>query len=146
MKRLKFIGTSQGSSMAPLINPSDKLFVKNSKLNHLSLGDIIVFYQKGKLISHRIVTKRDSKIITKGDNSPFLDSPLTQNEIIGKAVRIEGKYGILCLESKIAKILSIYFLVRSLAIYYIPFATYRFLTFILRGRKSAVKLLVKQDR
>ena len=73
-----------GTSMLPTIQDNSQcLCVKKESYN---VGDIILFFAdiNGKFlgIAHRIVAINSEKIITKGDNNPFLDSPMTKNSII----------------------------------------------------------------
>lgn len=66
-----FVGKSIGTSMEPLINQGDKLYVEKLRISQLKIGDIIVFYSNNNFIGHRIIRINKKRIITKGDNSIF---------------------------------------------------------------------------
>lgn len=141
MKKTFFVGHGQGKSMEPFVNEGDKLFVEKVKLADLKIGDIIVFYRNKDLIGHRVIKKKNGQIMTKGDNCPYLDRPLINNEILGKVVKIEGKYGKINLATKLFRFLSLYFLFYSLSTYYFPFIIRKILMKSLRGRKILTRIL-----
>lgn len=141
MTKTYFIGKGQGTSMQPVINAEDKLFVEKVKLKDIKIGDIVVFYNTKILVGHRVIKIQGRKIITKGDNVPYLDKPIDGNIILGKIITIDGKYGSINLKSFLAKITAYYFLFFSLATYYIPLWLRSNLPRFFRGRKILVKLL-----
>lgn len=141
LTKLHYIAKGQGNSMKPVINPGDKVFIEKAKIKNIKVGEIVVFYQNKKLVAHRVTRIKNKHIITKGDNSFFFDRPLKQNEVLGKVVKIEGKYGILNLSSRIAKIFMYWFLFHSLVTCYLPFWFRTVLFKILRGRKFIVKII-----
>lgn len=136
-----YIGETKGRSMEPFINKRDTLFVKKVKLIDIHIGDIVVFKQKSNYIGHRVLYIHDHVIKTKGDNMMWYDKQLSYKAIIGKVIRIEGKYGIIMLTSKLSRILSYYFLFYSYTTYIIPQLAHRFIVKILRGRKFLTVLI-----
>ncbi|KKQ36367.1 MAG: Signal peptidase I [Candidatus Roizmanbacteria bacterium GW2011_GWA2_37_7] len=142
---MKFIGKSSGKSMLPIINPGDKLFIEETNIKSLKIGEIIVFYDKGKLISHRIIKKRNGRIIAKGDNSPFPDKKMISNEIFGRVVKITGKKGYIDLRTQKANLLKYVFLFYSVISGYLPLLVYKILTKILRGRKFMVEVMKERS-
>ena len=144
MQKVFYIGKGQGNSMEPIINEGDKIYVEKVKFNNLKTGDIVVFYRHKSFAAHRVIRKKNKQIITKGDNSPYLDKPLDYSKILGKLVRIEGKYGNINLSSNFARLFSLYFLFYSLSTYYLPFYLRLILIKILRGRKIITKMLAFQ--
>lgn len=129
--RKKFIGISYGSSMNPLIQAGDKLFVAESK--KIVIGDIVVFIRGKKLISHRLIRFKKEFLVTKGDNSIFTDGLIRRDEIIGKVVLVQSGEKILNFEGKKANAVRYYFLLRSLLLYYSPILTYKLLNKLLFG-------------
>jgi len=73
-----------GKSMWPTIQPGSLVIVKS----HLAYnsGEIIAFTDSaGIQIVHRIIEINDGVFVTQGDNNSFKDSPITYDEIVGKA-------------------------------------------------------------
>ncbi len=66
-------------------------------------GDIVTYYGEvngqTELITHRVISVEGDTVITKGDNNPTADSPISKNEIVAvmtyKTVIIDDIYGIL---------------------------------------------------
>lgn len=72
-------------SMAPKIRVNDLVYIK--KLDEqvpLYEGEIIAFYQNGKLVIHRIVEINGDEIITQGDNNDTKDQPISRDSVYGK--------------------------------------------------------------
>lgn len=83
-----------GESMLPLLQPGDQVLVSHNYAD-IRPGDIIVIWQAGRLLIHRIIriggdgTHRT--IFTKGDNARQFDSPVGAEEIIGKAIALKRR-------------------------------------------------------
>lgn len=114
MKKTEFSATAFGTSMIPLINPGDIVFFNKVKESDIAVGDIVAFYDGKKLIIHRVIAKEKDKILAKGDNVSAPDSPLEESDILGKVIRIDGKYGVINLEERNVRFFQLYFLFRSL--------------------------------
>ena len=72
-----------GYSMVPLINPNDLVLVQ-SLGRKLKLGEVVLFYDGERLITHRIVRIIDENLIqTKGDNNLFLDPIIPMENVLG---------------------------------------------------------------
>ena len=70
-------------SMEPTINIKEMIIIKEQ--NDYKVGDIVTYKDsKGKLVTHRIVSKAGNKIITRGDNNTVSDDPININQIEGK--------------------------------------------------------------
>lgn len=83
-------------SMAESIKIGDVVLVKIQDLsgkNSLKVNDIISFYDKDNIITHRI-KEIDTKIVTKGDNNNASDNPIAKEDVIGKVEKIIPKLGI----------------------------------------------------
>jgi len=86
-----------GWSMLPTVWPGDTLVVERANANAVSEGDIVLFGRDRRLFAHRVVTKRsqsgDSQLVTRGDAMPAKDSPVSDDELLGKVSYIvrDGK-------------------------------------------------------
>lgn len=84
-------------SMEPIVYKGDAvIYEKYDREEKISVGDIIVFRQSGKYITHRVVDikdyKDDVRYITKGDNNNNEDDYITtKHEIVG-IVKVKIKY------------------------------------------------------
>jgi signal peptidase I len=81
-----------GGSMLPLIRDGDQALVAHGHAG-VRRGDVIVFRREGQLIAHRVlhiyVGDDGPTFVTKGDNAPQLDSPLSADEVVGRVLAIE---------------------------------------------------------
>jgi len=77
-----------GWSMLPSVWPGDTLVVESVNSNAVSIGDIVLFGRDRRLFAHRVVAKRsrsgDSQVVTRGDAMPGVDSPLSEDELLGR--------------------------------------------------------------
>jgi signal peptidase I len=76
-----------GWSMLPTVWPGDTLVIESANSNTVSEGDIVLFGRDRRLFAHRVVTKRscgDSRVVTRGDAMPGPDSPLSEDELLGR--------------------------------------------------------------
>lgn len=81
-----------GRSMLPLIRAGDQVLVAHGWAN-VRRGDVIVFLQEKKMVAHRLlrIHKDDTvtTFITKGDNVPYLDPPVSDHQVVGRVLKIE---------------------------------------------------------
>jgi signal peptidase I len=81
-----------GCSMLPLLRDGDEVLVRHGWAD-ARRGDVVVFRHKGTLIAHRVLRiyqgQVEPTLITKGDNSPRLDSPVKANEIVGRVLTVK---------------------------------------------------------
>ena len=82
-----------GGSMFPVLFSGDKVLVKKSSLEDLSLGDIVVWVDhSNQRLAHRIVSMDKSStpplITTKGDVHFEPDPPVEFNRVLGKVVAV----------------------------------------------------------
>src|SRR4030042_6914962 len=78
---------SFGTSMAPLILPTDKPFIKKGR--SYKVNDVVAFRREEKVIVHRVIYIPDeANYITKGDNNLKSDGILNKNEILGKVEKV----------------------------------------------------------
>ncbi len=81
-----------GGSMRPLIRSGDFLTIQPIDSDNLRIGDILAFRKDSILnitIAHRLVDKKGSFLITKGDAHIRPDSPILQEKLLGKVIKIE---------------------------------------------------------
>jgi signal peptidase I len=81
-----------GHSMVPVLREGDRILVSH-QCAQIRAGDIIVFWQNGRLLIHRAVrlsgTLPDRVFLTKGDNTQHFDSPVNARDVIGRVIAIE---------------------------------------------------------
>lgn len=88
-QELSFFETS-GYSMWPFVGPGEKLVIKKTPIEDLSLGDIILYQANKQLVCHRLVRKVKKSDIcllyARGDSSLSPPEPVTEEMLIGKAI------------------------------------------------------------
>ena len=69
-------------------NTGDIMVLRGVKPEKINTGDTIVYMSKTASypIIHRVVDIQDTTFITKGDHNSLADSPVSANQIIGKAI------------------------------------------------------------
>jgi len=87
-----------GTSMVPSILPGDLVLIQRAGLHEISPGEVVLFFQKGRLFVHRVVERKvlaasgrpeESCLITRGDRLRHEDPPVTSSELLGRVVSIE---------------------------------------------------------
>lgn len=77
-----------GWSMLPAVWPGDTLVIESANSDAVCEGDIVLFGRDRRLFAHRVVTKPsqpgDSGVVTRGDSMLAPDSPLAEDELLGK--------------------------------------------------------------
>lgn len=71
-------------SMKNELNVLDFILVK--KLDTYKVSDIVTYKDDNTYVTHRIVSKKNKKIVTKGDANNIEDEPITEDMIIGKYI------------------------------------------------------------
>lgn len=82
----------QTGSMADTINIGDLILVKYTK--SINLNDIVTYKHKGEFITHRVIEVYKETYVTKGDFNNAKDDPITQEQIVGKVIKIFPNFGI----------------------------------------------------
>ena len=77
---------ASGLSMFPLLHPDDILRVRPVKVSQLNRGDVIVYKNEKKIISHRYIKTEEGKIICKGDGLKFYDSTVHPGNLLGVVI------------------------------------------------------------
>ena len=82
-----------GTSMVPSILPGDLISIQRANLNEISLGEIILFAQDGRLFVHRVVSRvrglDTSCLITRGDRLGHDDPAVLPSHFLGRVTCIE---------------------------------------------------------
>lgn len=79
-------------SMSDAINPQDIVVVKIT--NDVNVNDIITYKNNNDFITHRVIQKDEKQLITKGDANNSQDTPITQNDVVGKVIYIVNNVGV----------------------------------------------------
>lgn len=82
---------AKGFSMSPFIKNKDVVTISPLKCKQPGLGDIIAFVhpETEGLCIHRIVRKKDSIYVTKGDNISKTDECVPRENILGFVIKVE---------------------------------------------------------
>lgn len=82
----------KGRSMLPLIQSGDQVLVAHGFPN-VRVGDVIVFLQSDKIVAHRLLRVCNNgsitTFVTKGDNAPQFDPPVSAHQIVGRVLKIK---------------------------------------------------------
>jgi len=99
----------RGNSMYPTLKAGDVGIVEKCKSADLQIGDIIVFKQNGKLITHRlisiIVENETQLFVAKGDKNSHPDKPFTVEALVGKVYSFQRKNKVRRIDSAYMKML-----------------------------------------
>lgn len=82
----------QGASMLPWVRPQDIALIRQTAMENVRCGDIVLFRRENQLFVHRIVQKQGpveaGQLLAKGDAHPTADGILNETELLGRVVRI----------------------------------------------------------
>lgn len=79
-------------SMKEEIDVGDAVLVKIG--DEYDVGDIVTYKSGEDFITHRVVSKTDNYVITKGDANNVNDNPIDNKLVLGKVVKIMPKVGV----------------------------------------------------
>ena len=79
-------------SMKDEIDIGDAVLVKINE--DYDVGDIVTYQSGNDYITHRVISKTDGYVITKGDANNVNDNPIDGSLVLGKVVKIMPKVGI----------------------------------------------------
>lgn len=80
--------TVMSHSMYPALNRGDLILVKETTLEEIEVGTVVVFRHKDGLAVHRVVQIQGQSIVTKGDANPEADNPIIYDDIVGRVPTI----------------------------------------------------------
>jgi signal peptidase I len=92
--RLRVLGTS----MVPAMLPGDLVSIRSASVDEISVGQVVLFLQNGRLFVHRVVGRNrvspagdpeEHYLITRGDRLRHDDPPVFSREVLGRVVSIE---------------------------------------------------------
>jgi signal peptidase I len=90
-----------GTSMVPSVFPGDLVLIHRANMEEISIGEIVLFLQIGRLFVHRVVDRKvmtvaggreESFLITRGDRQRYNDSPVSSSQLLGRVVSIEREH------------------------------------------------------
>jgi hypothetical protein len=81
--------TMSTSSMWPALSPGDRVIVRLARVDELRTGDIVIRKAADSYIAHRLLGRRDTRLLTKGDNALTADPAWEAGELIGVVVAVE---------------------------------------------------------
>jgi len=73
--------------MMPFLRQGDTVSISPGQ--GCQIGDTVLYRAGEALVLHRVVIKKDGRIISKGDALGRLDAPVTPEQILGRAVARE---------------------------------------------------------
>ena len=79
-------------SMSGTIEINDVILVKITQ--DVKKDDIITFFNKDEIITHRLIVENNDKLVTKGDANSARDIAINRSDVIGKVIKILPKFGI----------------------------------------------------
>lgn len=96
---------AKGNSMFPFIRSNDQMLISNMTTSP-RIGDIVVFEhpQYRRLAIHRIVGRRHSRLLVKGDNSRRPDGWIQARDVLGRVVQIERMGSLLRIRSRLESV------------------------------------------
>ena len=93
---------ASGKSMYPLIQQGDICEFVQIDPQAIEKGDIILFITEGQLVAHRFFQKnQEHRCLFKGDANLGFDQPVSDEQLIGKLVKIKRKDKTISLNSLI---------------------------------------------
>lgn len=79
-------------SMSGTIEINDVILVKITQ--DVKKDDIITFFNKDEIITHRLIVENNDKLVTKGDANTARDIAINRSDVIGKVIKILPRFGI----------------------------------------------------
>jgi len=93
-----------GTSMLPSIWPGDVLNIESKSGEEIVPGDIVLVARDRRFFIHRLVEKRNSEWITRGDSLPQMDTPATELQVLGKVSAIHRKSRVISPNPRISRL------------------------------------------
>ena len=80
--------------MRPFIWPGGTLLVRRCEPDDLAVGDIAVWFDGARMLSHRVVARTPAGVVTRGDWLARLDEPFAPEQLVGVAVAFASARGL----------------------------------------------------
>jgi hypothetical protein len=77
-----------GSSMLPAVQPGDVLTIRQCVMSAVECGAIVLFTRDGRLFAHRVVARRNTHLVTRGDALDGQDPPIRPDQLLGQVVAV----------------------------------------------------------
>ncbi len=90
--------TVSSKSMAPLLWPEDKVILTAVTHADLQAGDIITYFDRGHLVTHRFWWEEAGKLFIRGDRPIQFDPPVRPEQLVGRVQARRRKDRILWLD------------------------------------------------
>ena len=74
--------------MYPLLYDEDIIALKWTAFNKIEINDIVTFKKNNKYITHRVIYRKKSFLITRGDNNISADGKIKAQQLIGRVTEI----------------------------------------------------------
>ena len=75
-----------GDSMHPVIREHDTLHVE--PIRDFARGDVVLVLADRGLTAHRVIARRGTTLILRGDNAPAVDDPVEESQVLGKVTYV----------------------------------------------------------
>ena len=82
------LATITSGSMWPVLKVNDLILMKGITGADAQVGQIIVYKNSKGFTIHRLMSKKGNVLVTRGDANNVDDAPITQDQVIGRAVYI----------------------------------------------------------
>ena len=82
------LATITSGSMWPVLKTNDLIFMKGISGSQAEIGQIIIYQNTKGFTIHRLIRKQNGKLVTKGDANNVEDTPITEADVVGRAVYI----------------------------------------------------------
>ena len=83
---------ARGNSMRPFVKDGDMLSIEPTEATKVQIGDVILFWQEGRVLVHRVVKTRienEGMLMAKGDSHLRPDRPVHPDQVLGKVTSVE---------------------------------------------------------
>ena len=78
---------ARGRSMRPFIHDGDIVEVKNTSLDCLIRGDVVLCrLSDGRLVVHRVIMSESEQLLIQGDALPYTDGFIPRTSVLGKVI------------------------------------------------------------
>ncbi len=81
------------SSMVPLIRPGDRLQLERADRRRIVPGTVIAYRGESRLVVHRVLSRGDFGVTTKGDALTDPDPPVSWDRVVGRITALRSGGG-----------------------------------------------------
>jgi GNAT superfamily N-acetyltransferase len=83
----EFVLPTAGSCMWPWLWPNGEIHAERCEVADLRAGDIAVWFDGHRILSHRVVEVDGERFVTRGDNNAAPDAAADGNQLLGRVTR-----------------------------------------------------------